>query len=653
MVPGEPQYFSTAINFGGSVQGLLAKSTDGRPTKVEGNPKHPQSLGATNAWAQASVLELYDPDRSRTPFVDGEAATMEEAIEALTAFASTAKGDGGKSLAVVIDETPSPSLERLLGRMMEAFPGATLYGSDGAGDTHARAGAALVGLSDLTWTSAGQPRIIATFDADPMSTEGDTASFTRAFARGRDPSLPDDQLNRLYAAESSLTVTGSNADHRLPYRSARIGDLLAAVAAHLGKKGFEVPAIQASAEAMAEPWAQALAADLASRPRGTTLVMVGERQAPQVHALGLLINQALGNFGSTVTFTERTWRPRASLGALAKAIADGEASQVLVLGANPVYAAAGDVPLAEALEKADSSVHLGLRRDETGGVAKCHIPMSHYLEAWGDLVSRDGTVSVQQPLVAPLHDSMSSLEALARMLGEDGPSGYDIVRATLEPMAGADFETTWQTWLHDGVAARMPSKTPRADARALSTTWTRAADEDGFELDFVRDNAVLDGRFGNSPWLQELPDPLTKLTWDNAAIVSPATAKKLRVENETVIRITHHGVTLDMPVWIQAGTADGVIVLPLGYGQKAGGRFAAGGFDVSKLRLDAAPWILTGAKVAKTYRSYTLACAQVEESLHGRSHVRTTTQTDFTEDQNFVEKFEVMPAEEVKTFLWD
>jgi molybdopterin-containing oxidoreductase family iron-sulfur binding subunit len=510
----------------------------------------------------------------------------------------------------------------------------------------------MVGVEDATWTVAGSPRVVAAFDADPLGTEGDTVRFARMYSRGRSAELEKEKALRLYVAEPHLSLTGANADHRLAVQGARVAGLLAAVAAALKAEGLDLPDLPVPEEARGSEWAKVLAEDLASRPRGTTLVVVGERQPPQVHALGHLINAALGNIGETLVFAERKRPEAGSVHDLQRAVTDGAISTLVMLGGNLAYDAPGDVPVADMLQKVETAVHVGGYVDETAKLADWHIPQSHYLETWGDLVARDGTVSIQQPLIAPLYESISTIEALSCLLGDE-KKGHELVKATLEPMASGSFDKAWQKWLHDGVAGKRPSVTPSVSSRALSAAWAPGPVEEGFEVDFIRDPSVLDGRFGNSPWMQELPDPITKLTWDNAAIVSPATARKLKVETGNMVRVTHHDVTLTLPVWVQPGTAADVIALPIGYGREGAGKYAESGFSVAPLRLAASPFVLTGAAAEGTSKTYALASAQPETDLHGRPHIRQATRADFTEDENFVEKFEVMDEKHVQTLLWE
>jgi len=653
LVPGNPRYYASALAFGPSVYGVLVKSTDGRPTKVEGNPEHPMSRGASNAWAQAEVLALYAPERTRDAHREGSPVERSELETFLSSLAANTKKNNGRGLALLVDERPSPTLGRLLTELQTALPEARLYTHDGAGEANARAGAKLLGAEGLTWVPQGAPRVIAAFDADPLGTEGDVVAFTRLFADGRAAHLGE-EANRLYVAEPHLSVTGASADHRLPVKGGRVADVLAAVSERLRQGGLDLPEVSAPSDVAELPYVAALAKDLLSRPRGTTLVLAGERQPAHVHALALLINQALGNVGETLAFAPRAVPAGADLAQLTKDIDGGAVKQLFVLGSNPVYDAPADLDFAEKYAKVPVRVHLGLHLDETGAKSTWHIPLSHDFEAWGDLQARDGTVSIQQPMIAPLYESMSAIEVVSALLG-GSTSGHELVKATHASRVEASFEKAWPKWLHDGVvdAAAASSTVPSFDASALAGQWRGGVEAEGFELDFIRDATILDGRYAGSPWLQELPDPITKLVWDNAALMSKATAAKLGVENGSMIQIQSDGRSVDIATWIQPGTADDVIVLPMGYGQTDGGPFAASGFSVAPLRTTAAPYFAAAGSVKKVAGSYELACVQVETDLHGRPHHREATRTDFTEEPNFVDQFEVMDESHIETLLWE
>jgi len=652
LVPGEPRLYATSWNFGESVQGLLVRSMDGRPIKIEGNPNHPLSRGGSNAWAQATVLELYSPERSRLVLQDGAPAAA-GAFEAM--FAGLAKQLGeshGQGLAVLFDEKPSPTLHRLLGELKGKYPGLRLYCHDGAGDGRARAGAALVGVTGVSFSPSGSPRVIATFDADPLATEGDVVAFSRLFADGRrspDPKV----MNRLYAVGPALTLTAANADHRLAIKGSEVGDLLAAVSEVLRQRGLALPALPAPADKKALPFVQVLADDLLAS-RGASLVLVGERQPPAVHGLGLLINAALGNVGHTLKAVRRQRVEAESLKSLAAAIQAKSVQQLVILGGNPVYDAPADLGFGELMGQVPLTVYLGLQRDETGVKAKWLVPRSHFLESWGDLVGRDGTLSIQQPLIAPLYaGTLSPLELLGRLLGGE-TSGYKMVQQTHHGLAPAGFDKAWRRWLHDGVVAQAKPESVAVapDGTKLAGAYPPAQKGEGLELDFIRDPSVLDGRFAASPWLQELPDPVTKLAWDNAALMAPATARKLGVQNGTLVRLGHHQRELKIAVFVQAGTAEDVVVLPLGYGRSEAGNYAKAGFPVETLRLQEAPWILGGASLTATGESYMLGSPQAEMSQHGRPLVRSASLTDFIDEPNFVEKFETIEPDQVRSLLW-
>jgi Fe-S-cluster-containing dehydrogenase component len=648
LVPGQARYFATCWNVGESVQGLLVRSTDGRPTKVEGNPNHPMSRGASSTWAQASVLELYSPERSRTPLRSGAPATLEEAEAMLLALGQKAAENGGAGLTILLDARPSPTLHRLLAELKTKLPKLGIFSHDGVGEDQRRAGARAVGLQDYTLTPTGKPRVIALFDADPLGTEGDVVAFGRLYAEGRDLTKTE-ELSRIYSVEPHLSLTGANADHRLARRGSQVGEVLAAVARILRAQGLNLPELPENAEAQT-PFASSLAEDLLAH-RGRTLVLVGHRQPAHVHSLGLLINQALGNFGQTLQLVKRQEVASEPLSLLAQRIDEKTVDTLVVLGGNPAFDAAGGLGFADKLGQVSQVIHLGMTRDETGAKSAWHVPRCHYLEAWGDLRSRDGTVSVQQPLISPLYPSLSELEVVARLLGRK-ESGYTLVRETHAKLAPLGFEKSWQRWLHDGVITEAQPEAGTPEVRVDGFVWRPAGQEAGVELDFVLDPSILDGRFAPSPWLQELPDPITKLVWDNAALVSPASAARWGLKNGTVAKIALQGKEVEIGVWIQPGTADDVVILPLGYGRTEGGKYGKSGVAVGALRPADRPFIAAGATLTATSRTYDFASTQLETSLHDRPHVRSATKTDFIDGPNFVQKFEIFEPDELKS-LWE
>ncbi|MEM1025259.1 MAG: 4Fe-4S dicluster domain-containing protein [Myxococcota bacterium] len=644
-VPGRPEYYATAASVGASVVGLRVRSNDGRPTFIGSNKQHPTSKGGTPAWAQATVLELYDPDRSRTALMDGASVDPAGAAGAIRAMGKAIRDAAGRGLAILTDETPSPTLFRLMKTLKEQFPEAQQFRHDEMGEANGQAGAAMAGIPNASFSLNETPAVIAIFDADPMGTEGDTCAFDHAFASGRDPDAP--RKNRLYVVEPYVSLTGSNADHRKAVKPSEVPAVLAALASELNSHGYELPKL-AGADAASDKFVKALAKDMAKN-QGVSMVMVGERQPPQVHALAHMVNAALGAYTKLGAWTQSDAPEFQTADELVAGMKAGTFKYVVSLSGNPAHSIPG---FADAAEKAQV-LHLGSYLDETARIAKLHVPKSHYLEAWGDLVGRDGSVAIQQPLIAPLHESKSAIEVLATILGSK-ESGYEQVRDTHRShVASGDFEKSWQVWLHDGVVQSHPVQRVEPAIQAAQIEGYPKAGSSDLEAAFIRDLTVLDGRFANSPWLQELPDPVTKLSWDNALLLSPDTAEKLGLKNEDMATVTLNGASLDLPVWIQPGTADDVAVLPLGYGREGVGQYASSGFDVSGLRPVDGTWSASGVQIKKTPGSYRLACQQLESDQYGRPIVREASQTDFTADENFVAKFEVMKPEHIDSLLWE
>ncbi|GMV42720.1 MAG: quinol:cytochrome C oxidoreductase [Myxococcales bacterium] len=672
LIPGSPMYFATSAWIGGSVHGLLVESHEGRPTKVEGNPQHPSSSGATSHWAQASVLGLYDPDRSKAPATAGKDATWEAALGAVRERFTAARAESGAGVAILVEPVPSPSVWRALSDLLRALPQAALYGWEPARPGNGAAGGALVEAgASLPSYELDKADVILSVDADFLGAEPDAVRHGRQFASRRRVKTPADTMNRLYVVEPNFSVTGAMADHRLRSKGSRVGEVLIAIARALGAQGVTLPVgglEPRGTDARVETWATAVAKDLAAS-RGRSLVLVGERQAPWVHALGHAINEALGNTGTTLRWLERPGAPALrSIGELAQAIDGAQVKTLVVVGCNPAYDAPADLGLAASLPKVPFSVHLGIYRDETAQKCTWHIPQSHYLEAWGDLVATDGTASIQQPLIAPLYDTVSDLELLATLAVPDAviaPRGYELVRQTWATRATGDFEKEWRRWLHDGV---ITTPTPRVAAPPFSwaplTTalGSRPTPADGLEVSFIVDPSVYDGRYANLGWLQELPDPMTKLTWDNAAVMGPALAKKLGVEFDTasggnqerpLVQVTVEGRSLTVGTFVSPGIAEDTVILALGYGRKGLGRVAEGaGFDTYALRGKATLFDAPGATVTKVPGGYRLASTQDHGSMEGRPIVREATLDGFRKDPGFVEKAEVMPADKIKS-LWD
>ncbi|MCI0684608.1 MAG: TAT-variant-translocated molybdopterin oxidoreductase [Gemmataceae bacterium] len=655
VVPGRPLYYATAMPLSGyATGGLLVKSLLGRPIKVEGNPSHPGSPAAADApaaaafgpsdlFAQASVLTLYDPDRAQAATHLGQIRSWEQFQQALSARLQALPRDGD-GLCVLTETVTSPTLVAQLEALRRRYPAARWYVHEPVSRDNARAGAiAAFGRPLEPRYHFERADVVLALEADFLNRGAGRLRSTRDFMARRGPAARvAGTMNRLYAIESMPTGTGARADHRLPLRSSQIESFAAAVAARLG-----VNVAGASTDVGVRPeWIAALADDLA-RHRGRGVVLAGENQPPLVHALAHALNMSLGNIGQTVRLLapiEARPEQPAALADLTDRLERREVRVLVILGGNPVYTAPADVPFEAAVAHAGLAVHVSPYRDETAANCHWHIPESHYLETWGDVRAFDGTVSLIQPLIAPLYISRSILEVLAALTASHEGSGHELVRTYwqqrgLPRQDSAGFERAWRRALHDGFIEGAESVEERA---ALQANWAAApgapassGSDQSLEVLLQPDPTVYDGRFANNGWLQELPKPLSKLTWDNAAYLSPATAVRLGLAsaveqaeraNGLEIELIHQGRRLSAPVWVQPGHADGSITLDLGYGRSRAGRVGNRlGVNAYALRPAAAPWHLGGVAVRATGRRRQLATTQTHHLMENRDLVRHGT----------------------------
>ncbi|PSQ69750.1 MAG: hypothetical protein BRD29_01020, partial [Bacteroidetes bacterium QH_2_67_10] len=678
VVPGNADFYATSFPLGGYAQGVLVESQQGRPTKIEGNPSHPASLGSTSTFMQASVLDLYDPDRSDTFLDDGVPSTWQDFVAVVQTRRRQWRQSGGRGLRVLTGPVTSPTLAAQLRALLAEFPEARW---------HVHAPVAAPERGDAGDGNAGSPPTKPVYHFDRaevmLSLEGDffqygpaSVRYARDFAEGRRVRSRETEMSRLYAAESSPTLMGAQADHRLREVARRLGASVPA-----GAGGNTAP----NWTAREQHWIDSVASDLQGAG-SEALVVAGRTQPPVMQALARAMNEALDAPGTTV---ERVPSPEArpptageenGLRALTDAMQRGDATDVIVLGENPAYTAPADIPFAEALGQVPFSAHLSTHRDATSRQCQWHVPRTHFLEAWGDARAFDGTASVQQPLIAPLYDACrSGHQVLAALRGAPGQTGYDLVRRYWQRRSGGgSFEQFWERVLYRGVvpgtgstgsaaddgrskstrtargmtqgpsrslpaqqtgdggaserqrtapadtssggsaaaassaaatgdtaggtapllrmgtARRAPTS---ADTAAADTTAAAAAAETttsppdttsqseprtttneqasgrstNLTLLLRPDPSIRDGRFANNAWLQELPKPLTKLTWGNAALMSPATADERSIETGDVVRLAYRGRTLDVPAMKMPGHADGCVTLRLGYGRPHAG----------------------------------------------------------------------------------
>jgi len=630
--PGVPVQYATAFELAGVARPLLITSFDGRPIKIEGNDSHPFSGGATDAICQASVLELYDPDRSALPIRRDGRSRTHSTREAFEEFArdhfGALRANGGRGLCVLGQESSSPTLAELRTRWQQAFPQARWFEFEPLSRDHEREGLRLLfGRPCRAQLRLDRADVILSLDADFLMTHPGAVRYTRDFARGR--TGEGGRMNRLYVLESRLTVTGAAADHRYAVRAGEVAtvakELARRVLAATNDADAAAFAGEAASTGVSGEMLDGIARDLVAHA-GRCVVVAGPQQPPAVHALAHKLNHALGNVGQAITYTLEPEPERlphfASLANLAGELEVGTVETLMILGGNPAYDAPADLRFGESLGRVPTTIHLSLWNDETSRLCAWHVPAAHYLESWGDARAWDGTISLIQPLIAPLYDGITALELLALATGDDVKVGYDLVRRSFKTYATGtgDIEDAWQRCLADGLVA--DTAWPAFVPDKLRTDWypqlsSAAATRESFEVVVAPDYRLYDGRFANNGWLQELPDPITKLTWDNAALLHPADARELSVDDGDMLELGIDGRKLTIAALLVPGQARGSITLPLGGGRsEAAGRVAHGaGFDVARLRSTDAPYIVHGATIRHTGRKYPLSTTQDHHAI--------------------------------------
>jgi MoCo/4Fe-4S cofactor protein with predicted Tat translocation signal len=667
IIPGKPLFFATAFPMSGVGAGVLVESHEGRPTKIEGNPNHPASLGATDAFAQASILTLYDPDRSQVLRNAGRISTWNAFLTAINDDLEAERVVGGAGLRILTETVTSPTLANQLRQLLARFPNAKWHQYEPVNRDNGHAGARLAFGADVnTIYRFENAEVILSLDADFLFSGPANVRHARDFAAKRRVRQGKIEMNRLYAVESTPSVTGAMADHRFALRPSEIANFAAAIATKAGLS------VRSTTDPQNSQWIDALVRDL-QKHRGASVVVAGDQQPPGVHALAHAMNQVLDNVGKTVIYTDpieaNSVDQMASLRELVKDIESGSVKILLMLGGNPVYTAPVDLGFAERLAKVPLRIHSGLYEDETSAYCHWHIPATHYLESWSDIRAYDGTVTILQPLIAPLYSGKSSHEILGAVAGKTGETSYDIVRNYWkgQKIAG-DFEIAWRRAVHDGVFAgttfqpkAVKLKTPGSSdwlgsSASVSETRNVKAETKGetgnsLEISFRPDPTLFDGGFANNGWLQELPKPLTKLTWDNAALVSPKTAERLGLSYQIgarggehgrvfvdLVELRYEGRSLRAPVWIQPGHADECVTLHLGYGRTRAGKVGNGtGFNAYAIRTASAPNYGAGAEIRKIGEQYPLACTQFHHSMEGRDLVRVATLEEYRKNPAFAQ----------------
>lgn len=702
LVPGRPVYFATTMVAAGDALGLLGETHMGRPTKMEGNPSHPAALGATDTFAQASVLDLYDPARLRT-------VAQGDRIRDWGSFGAFLLGRReallparGKGLRILTGAIDSPSLEAGYDALLKTFPEARVHSFEPVDTVNARSGAGIAfGRPLRPILHLDRAEVIVSIGADFLGWGAGKVRHAHDWAERRKvrevPEAGGPGMSRLYAAESHFSVTGAVADHRLPVPPSRLPELLRRLAAELGvldardaqvpREGTEGPAPGDGGDGE-NTWLKAAAADLRSRP-GRGLVLAGEPLPPEAHATAHAINAALGAFGTTITFIESnrdpslgpslgsSGRASGSLDDLVREMRQGQVDALIILDSNPVYTAPADLEFAAALARVPHTASLAYYDDETASLCAWRAPLSHYLESWGDARAFDGTVSLIQPLMEQLVPSRTPAEILAMLQGDPDPDPAALLREYWRPRLGPDPDAAWRESLYAGF---IRNSAPLPVTAALAPDWqarlgvgmSPAAGQAGLEIEFRPDPAVWDGRFAFNPWLQETPKPMSKLTWDNAVYLSPATAAAQGVGSRDMVELEYRGRRLEAPVWVLPGQCDGVATVTLGYGRAwpgarpwtdGNGGFAdpgdtereVFGYNAYALRTSDATWSGTGLRMRRTGAAKPLACAQDQTALHGRSIIRAADHSQLLADPEFTREEKhasLYPEFAYDTYAW-
>ncbi len=680
--PGKSLFFATASSLGGIATPLLARSNEGRPTKVEGNPDHPNSRNgnpqdrgssATDIFAQASILSLYDPDRSQTPMFREVARPWTTFVGEIRTVLDEQRPKQGSGMRFLTETVTSPSVAAQLKAILTEFPQAKWHQYEPVNNDNARAGAvAAFGQPVNTIYDFSKADRILSLDADFLAAHPGTLKYARDFAARRRITDGRKEMSRLYVVESTPTTTGAAADHHWAIKPSELLTAASAVAAGVGVSGISGGGSMSGLDAVARDLQQ---------HKGACIVIAGREAPPAVHALAHAMNAALGNVGTTVLYTDpieaNPVDQRQSLQELVNDMDGGRVELLVMVGGNPVYNTPADLKLdKDRLFKTKLRVHLSQYKDETSELCHWHIPETHYLEAWSDTRTFDGTVTVVQPLIEPLYQNKSVHELLAVFTPKYDQKPYEIIReywqssrqsavgsrpvaisnqqsaisnsqsaggatAVAQPTPApvvtpaGDFESWWRQCVHDGFVPNtaLAAKTVSANAAGVSQEAGKmpALPAGQFEIVFRTDPTIYDGRFSNNGWLQELPKPLTKITWDNAALISPNTAKQLGITKTIgekggdihvdTLKITHAGRTISeaVPTWITPGHPDGVVTLHLGYGRRRAGRVGNDhGFNAYEIRTSDSPWSASGVRVEKGAELHLLAVTQLHFNMEDR-----------------------------------
>ena len=646
-IPGKFLYYATTQPRRNGAMPLIATTSDGRPTKLEGNPLHPVSNGGTDIFAQASLLDLYDPNRSKDIKREGKTADAAAFAALVDGIRSEAAASGGEGLAFLVERMDSPTRDRLLSDLRRQFPKMLWaeYEPLGAVGAEAAAAACFGENTAVTPDFSKADKVLAV-DSDFLNPSVSGLEQVRSFSARRRISAPGQPMNRLYVAETRYTGTGGLADHRLRIKPSEVGPLLCAlgrqIASLTGDGGLSsvVDALPAGPLSADPNWVTECAKDLAAS-KGKSVVIVGDQQPASVHALALAINNALGAPGQTLVGMKTARLPSASIADLVAAMQSGRVKSLFILGGNPVYNAPADLRLGELLSSVPATVRLGIYEDETSAPCKWHVPQAHYLESWGDARSADGTICAVQPMILPLWNGVSELEIMNRLAGKEAPVGPQLVRETFAALAkGGDLDAKWAEFLRQGFLPGTAWPDANLDfnvsAAAALAAQLRVTSGNGLEIAFTASNTLDDGRYANNGWLQETPDFATKVTWDNALLVSPATAKDLGIADGDIMQVSAGGRTIEAAALVAPGHADGAASIALGYGRVNITHVSDKvGFNAYPLRTTESMTFAANASLKRTGATHKFAETQTHQSMEGRDLVREGTAERYAKDPEF------------------
>ncbi len=662
IVPGVPEYYATTMPFGMSAYGLIVETHEGRPTKIEGNPDHPSTKGMSNAYMQASLLDLYDPDRAKKPMHKGVEKEWHDFVEYWQKLYPKYIESQGKGLAIISESFSSPTLGRLYREFKQKFPKAIWCAYDPINDENIYNGIKLATGRDLRPVyDYSKADIILSLDCDFLFSESESITAAHGFAERRRIENEHGSMNRLYVVEPTLSVTGGMADHRLAKNSIEIDLFTTILARELKKRGLDIKIEDRRLDfsnnlGFDEKWISALADDLITN-RGKSLIVAGRRQSESIQTLVYALNYALGNIGTSVNYVELKDSPEKNdIDELYKTIDKEEISALLIFGCNPIYSLPYGPSFGNQIGKIENTVYLSSHQNETSDYVNWLIPSSHYLESWGDTRAADGTLGIIQPLIQPLYESKSIFEMMSLIVSGEDKSGFEIVRQTWKGLLPTlTFEKNWRQVLHDGLLKESISTYSMAepDWQKIRTGSPSLGNNEPVAIvaEFYPSSSTYDGRFANNGWLQELPDPITKITWDNPALINPSTAKEFNLQSGDIIRLVYYKDAIEIPVWVMPGIAENTVILTFGYGRTKAGRVGDNiGFNTYKLYGLGSGIRIKGITLTKTGATHKLACTQEHHTMDNRPIIRQATLEHYRRHPEFAPEMVEHPP---LNSLWD